>query len=160
MPGPPSAPNQPRIAIQMTDEDIISRVAMLLGVSYWCNRPKDPSWKPAFMCHIRGARALELMRLLRPLMGQRRQQQIDTAISSYNPNYRSLARRKLSEDQVREIYRLAWSGEKLADVARKFGISRFTVCRIKRAHCWSDITKNGADDETQTRNLLDGNQVC
>ena len=34
MRGPPSRPNMPAIAIQMTDEDVIQRVAQLWAVCY------------------------------------------------------------------------------------------------------------------------------
>ena len=83
--GPPSNKNQPRIAIQMTDLDIVQKVAALFETKYiqQHRHTRHPEWKPCFSAVIRGSRAMALMRQLRPLMGQRRQQQIDAALGSY-----------------------------------------------------------------------------
>lgn len=83
LPGPPSATNSVRIALTMTDADVVERVAALWSVSYHevrRDRCRLMGWKPNYYVHLRGRRAVEMMKLLRPLMGQRRQEQIDRAL--------------------------------------------------------------------------------
>ena len=65
----------------MNDQDIVLRVTSLVGSYCKCyhytNRGnRQPRWVTSVTC----ARARELMQLLRPLMGKRRQQQIDKAL--------------------------------------------------------------------------------
>lgn len=85
--GPPSKPRMSRIQMQTTDEDVISRVARILGVRYCKIADRTDTGlrqtKSAFHVQLRGSRAVAWMRQLRPLMGQRRQQQIDAAIEGY-----------------------------------------------------------------------------
>lgn len=85
MKGPPSAPNQPRISLQMIDEDVVKRVSNYFGLKYIQARNdlRNPQWKRAFGILIKGTKAIEFMKLIRPLMSLRRQGQIDTAIGSY-----------------------------------------------------------------------------
>jgi hypothetical protein len=62
----------PLIVVQMTDRDVVERVAALFGVScqgpYWDRK----STVPYYRAKATGARAIALMRLLSPLMGARR----------------------------------------------------------------------------------------
>lgn len=70
---PPSDPGRPRISLQMTDEDVVARAAVLLGVKYSSSKDrKRPTWKPTFQLQVKGKRAAGLMRELYPQMGQRR----------------------------------------------------------------------------------------
>ena len=70
----------------MVDEDVIHRVANLAGLQYSRLKARRKNWKPTFRVVLRGASAVKWMLALRPLMGARRQAQIDTAIAAYNPN--------------------------------------------------------------------------
>ena len=93
MKGPPSAPNQPCISIQMTDEDVMIKACDILRTSHhsWQRAGKCKSgenYKIVYVALLRGSRAVGWMQTLRPLMGSRRQGQIDAALSSYNPNFR------------------------------------------------------------------------
>ncbi len=46
---PPSAPNKPRISIQMTDLEVIQKVARLLQVNYIAaDRRKPDIWKTGY----------------------------------------------------------------------------------------------------------------
>ena len=85
MRGPPSRPNMPAIAIEMTDEDIVRRVAQMWAVSYVALARRAAHWKQTFAAQLRGRRAVDLMKRLRPLMGSRRKQQIDAALAGYDP---------------------------------------------------------------------------
>lgn len=64
-----------RIQLNMTDEDVIRRFRDTVGTgnlhgprSY----PNHPTWKPSWHWDCHGKEALELMRAILPLMGERR----------------------------------------------------------------------------------------
>jgi hypothetical protein len=128
--GPPSSPNGVSVALSMTDEDVVARVAALWGVSYHNvarERYKQMGWKPAFFVHLRGKRAVELMTQLQPLMGKRRRQQIERALASYAPNLR----RKLSPEQIAEIRLKLNEGQKHGELAQQYSVDRTTISHIK-----------------------------
>jgi len=131
MKGPPSRPHIPAISISMTDEDVIERVGQLLQAKPTVSkRGANRGWKPAYIVCLRGSRALELMKELRPLMGRRRQSQIDAAVASYrrkpNPTY------KLTQGEVLVIRRRADAGEELRVIAKDYGVDHSLVWRIKK----------------------------
>lgn len=129
-PGPPSAPNSLRITLTMTDADVVARVAALWRVSYHevrQERCRVMGWKPNFFVLLRGKPASELMRRLLPLMGERRQLQIERALASYNPRMR----RKLCPEQVVEIKAQLAEGCKHGDLAKQYGVDRSTISHIK-----------------------------
>ena len=69
----------PKIALQMTDEDIVARVAKLLNTTYSFG-PRQKPHKNIFHCSISGARAAEAMQTMREFMGKRRQAKIGNYI--------------------------------------------------------------------------------
>jgi hypothetical protein len=87
--GSPSAPNMPQVAVQMTDEDVIEKVATMWEVSYHKTKRAKSHHKQAFTTRVRGKKAVELMVRLRPHMSARRQSQIQRALESYEvlPHY-------------------------------------------------------------------------
>ena len=131
--GPPSSPNQPVLTLSMTDQDVIARVAGLLGLRYAKNRARLSHWKPYFSIHQRGLPAVRMMQRLRPLMGQRRREQIDAAVSSYE--YR--AGRKINftiAEGIREIYRAGNVTLKQLAADRELAVS--TVSKIVNMRLW------------------------
>jgi hypothetical protein len=135
----PSAPNQPRISINMTDEDVIRRAADVFGIRVvHCRRSQNEKWKPSYLVQIRGRKAVELMQMLRPLMGNRRQQQIDKALAAYQGVRRS--KLNLSDATVLDIYRRAHSGEPYRRIAADHSVSFQTVADIKLGRTWSHLT--------------------
>lgn len=84
-----NAAGYPHISVSMCDRDVLERAAAILGIP--TVSPKDVirnaehGWSPAYQISVTGARAAEWMHRLRPLMGQRRAQQIDRALASYHP---------------------------------------------------------------------------
>lgn len=79
--GPPSAPTVPRIQLPMTDRDVVARAAHLFDRRFWrSDRGIELGCKPVFLTAIKGAAAVQLMSALRPIMGVRRQGQIDRAL--------------------------------------------------------------------------------
>lgn len=84
MRAPPSDPRRPIVALSMTDEDVVQRAARLMANGHYARSDRRPGkWKPTFRVFVKGAPAVELMRALRPLMGTRRQAQIDAALASF-----------------------------------------------------------------------------
>lgn len=71
-----------RLSIESTDEDVITRVASLIGAR--CDGPltrKDrPENKPRWRCSLLGKGAINVALALRPHMSRRRQTQINAAI--------------------------------------------------------------------------------
>lgn len=132
---PPTQPTSPFLAVNMTDKDIVSRVADLFGVAC-CSAgvPKKSHWKPSYKATLRGAKAVHLMQLLKPHMGIRRQQQIESVISSYTH-----VTKRLTYDQICTILQRCASGESHSSVANDYGLDRSTVsywCKGKKLPKW------------------------
>ena len=92
--GPPSAPNSPRIALEMIDADVVERAANLLHVNYIYRGHRHPErgWKPSYRIALKGVDGVRMMLALRPLMGSLRQSQIDGALRDYAPRYARVGR--------------------------------------------------------------------
>lgn len=80
--------NSPVIALQMSDEDIVNRVAGIMavgGLAPW--RPKKKEhYKQIFGCRIHGARAVVWMLILYPHLGLRRREKIREIVTSWEAN--------------------------------------------------------------------------
>jgi hypothetical protein len=150
LPGEPSNPNSPRISLVMTDFDVVRRAADLLGVQSIYTRQGKGSWQTSYGFHLKGTRAIAAMRQLQPLMGARRQSQIDRALASHHPHHRSFAQSKLTEQQVLEIYRRAHQGESLRDIAADLKVSYNACSDIKRGHSWTWLTGHDRRQEAST----------
>lgn len=127
--GPPSKPNQPRIAVEMKDRDIIERIALYFGVTYIHNRPAKGKWSECFRITLKGQKAVDLMIKLRPLMGERRKSQIDRAITSHKPGIAGEDARKLSKEQWTKLTQRA-QNEPISKLAAEFGVSRSRICKV------------------------------
>ena len=69
-------------------------------------------------------------------LGTKSENMIDRAVDGNNPAS------KLTDEQVLEIYRRVWNGEKGVDLAREFGVSPSTIWRIKHGITHNHITKH------------------
>jgi hypothetical protein len=121
--GPPSAPHSPRISVEMTDLDVIEKVASAFGTSP-IHQKKRGNFKPTFSARLRGARAVALMEELRPLMSKRRQEQIDKAVKWFQPRVTKLTPAEISEIQQ--------SSSNISRLAEKYEVSRWTIRFHKR----------------------------
>ncbi len=74
----------PRLALNMTDEDVVARAAALLGAKY--HRVKTAT-KDTFQTRIISAPALTLMRKLLPHMSHRRQSRIRELLAMFDADY-------------------------------------------------------------------------
>jgi hypothetical protein len=111
--GPPSAPRSPAIALHMTDQDVVERAARLLDCAVNRVPARRDHWSDAYVMRVRGPRAVEWMKRLRPLMGERRRQQIDRALASYAPD----PTRLLDDARAAEALRRLAAGETVREVA-------------------------------------------
>lgn len=130
---PPSSPRSPRLVVSMTDLDVIERVAKCFGVSYVKNDRRNPDrWKTCYVVKISGTRAMAMMKLLYPYMGQRRRQKIDEILEKYK---NLVPKHKLTEVQARTI--LSFKGTTPArEVAEQFQLHIKTVEKIWSGKRW------------------------
>ena len=138
MKGPPSRPQYPVLSITSTDEDVIQRVASLLGVSYCRVTKRREHWKQSYSLRIHGKRAVDLMLRLRPHMSGRRREQIDAAVASYQarPNHGAS---KLTDGEIRQVKQLLRDQQTISVVAERSGVSRWSVMRIKNHNAFPDV---------------------
>jgi len=128
----------------MTDEDVIARVAEVFAVKYYSVHPRNEKHKTAYVCHLKGYRAADLMSELYPLMSERRQRQINRALENYiykpNKQGQNNGQAKLREQQVKEIKRRLALGERQSVIAKAFNVSKRAVSDIKCGKTWAHIT--------------------
>lgn len=135
MRGPPSAPHTPRISLSMTDEDVVSRVANLWGTSYHASHSdvaKSKGWKVQYATLVRGKRAVEWMKLLRPHMFSRRQIQIDKALSCYKVLPHKAT--KIGATKYDEVRQRLKDGARAIDLAEEYGVSSARISQIKTGY--------------------------
>lgn len=123
--GPPSSPNQPRIVVEMTDQDVVARVAELFGMSVTALSARQENWKPTWRTDLRGAKAVMLMEVMKPLMGARRQGQIDAALATYS--YRA---GKVSPARCSDLIARYRAGESAAALATESGMTRWGIYKM------------------------------
>lgn len=75
----------PVIALQMTDKDVVQRVAQMLDDAKLCGpyTYRGNNVKQVWACRMQGRDAVPWMAALYPLMGERRKQQIESAIEKW-----------------------------------------------------------------------------
>jgi hypothetical protein len=123
--GPPSKPNGAGISIEMVDRDVIEKVAQIFQTTLVeCGLRQH--WQQTYRAQLRGRRAIELMTELRPIMSQRRQQQIDRAVASFRPDRNHWTRRERPWPKDSVLLSMA-SLASLRTVATDLGISHQAV---------------------------------
>jgi hypothetical protein len=130
--GPPSAPRSPAVQVSMADRDVVARAAALLDCAVTVVPARREGWRTAYSARVRGARAVQWMERLRPLMGARRRQQIDRAIASRGPDPTRLLDDQRAADALLRLSR----GEPVRAVADRFGTSVWCIydLRLGRTH--------------------------
>lgn len=123
-----NAVRYPEILFKMTDRDVIERVADLWGNRISTETPRREGWKSVHRVNLRGCPAVDVMLRLRPIMGQRRQEQIDRAIDGFETT-----RRRLRPSEREEIARRLHAGERAPALAAEYRIAREHVYRLARA---------------------------
>lgn len=72
----------PRMVLQMTDKDVVERAASIIGSKVW-QTSVTKRHKKVWVCGSAGLKAVELMRIVKPYMGKRRQQQIVDTVTAW-----------------------------------------------------------------------------
>jgi hypothetical protein len=117
----------PTIQIQMTDADVVARVASMWGVTVRVIAGRRTHHKAVHFASLRGNPAVDLMLRISPMMGARRQRQIAAAIEGYETT-----RRRLRPGERNEIVAALKSGVRATELARRFDISREHVYKLAR----------------------------
>lgn len=87
MAGLPATPRQPITVVEMTDQDVVEQVANLLCVNTISSKPQTDRTKSQYRAMLTGGAAFSFMQLVKPLMGRRRQEQMEQAIACYAPKH-------------------------------------------------------------------------
>lgn len=130
IPGLPSYPTKPIISLQMTDEDVIAKVAGIFAVRYSTSKSEaraEAGWRTSFGVKTSGQNAVHWMKLLYPSMGERRQKQIDIALACYGGD----ERKAITPEQIEALRTRALNGESPSKLAREYGISKSLAYYIK-----------------------------
>ena len=117
------------VSLNMTDADVVDRVAAWWEVSVSQPRTRKTHHKQSFRCMIRGERAVKWMRRLRPFMGERRTRAIDVAIKSLVLKGPA---QKITAQQATAIAKRHAGGERAVSLAVEFNISKWQVYAIKQ----------------------------
>lgn len=137
MKGSPSKPNNPKITIEMTDRDIVEKVAKIFNRACTPIKARKVKWKQTFSTKLTGKRAIDLMVEMKPFLSNRRQEQINNCINSYNPdNYKQrwAVRMKITNEVAQKANISIQNKEKsLRQAARELGVNHETLRqRIKK----------------------------
>jgi hypothetical protein len=127
MVGPPSSPGLPVIAVNMTDHDVMARIGRIFERKVHLVRPRNARWQTSYQVRVLGRDAVRWMSLLRPLMGSRRQAQIDRALASYAPRPVAL----LTDEAARAALNALQAGDTVKAVAARLGVSIWCIYDLR-----------------------------
>lgn len=116
------------ISLEMTDEDIIKKVAKIFNVRYSKPSKREPHHKQSYKLLFRGSRAVEMMKQLQPLMGIRRSEKIQECIDSFKIR----TKRKIEKENYYRVVELYNNGTRVEEIGRIFGITKWRVYQIIR----------------------------
>src|SRR5438445_9248149 len=81
--GSPSASGLPVVRVTMTDRDVVDRVGRILRRSVTPLDPRSDRYKMPYCTSVKGAPAVQLMRLVEPLLGPTRWRQIARVLATW-----------------------------------------------------------------------------
>jgi hypothetical protein len=120
----------PFIWCEMSDEDVVARLAGIFGGNYISHAKRQEHFKDTWSWSVVSSRAAKIMEILRPLMGRRRQSQIDVALAAWGERQRKIQERKDANAfravQAVEYYRLM-DRPSMRRAGAKFGVSHVTI---------------------------------
>jgi hypothetical protein len=140
MTGPPSSPGLPVIAVNMTDEDVMARLGRIFERKVQVVRPRNVRWRTSYQVRVNGRDAVRWMSLLKPLMGSRRQAQIDRALASYAPRPVAL----LTDAAARAALEALRSGDAVKVVADRFGVSIWCIYDLRLGRTFKHLDRERA----------------
>jgi hypothetical protein len=134
---PLSRPRSPSIQFWMTDRDVVERAAAMLDSAVMPVAARREGWKTIYAVRISGQRAVLWMKRLRPLMGQRRREQIDRATATYAPD----PRRVMDEERAGAALRGLAAGESVKEVAERFGTSIWSIYDLRSGRTYAHLPR-------------------
>jgi hypothetical protein len=140
MPGPPSNPRMPCIAIAMNDQDVMARVGRLYERKVQVVKPRNARWQVTYQLRLQGANAVSLMTLLRPLMGSRRRAQIDHALACYDPRPTAV----LTDETARAALDMLVRGHTVKAVAARLGVTIWCIYDLRLGRTFKHLSRNSA----------------
>lgn len=126
------------LSIEMTDRDIIERVANILNSNVISIKSRKKKHKDTYRVRIKGYVAINIMKKIFHLMGKRRKEQIITAIEYWNNNHSSRMY-ILNEEKVIKIKTMLKNKVPNALIAKEFNIKPSAVCSIKSGRRWKHV---------------------
>lgn len=125
-----SSTSTPFISCGMTDLDVLERLQEILGGNLYGPFQGRDHHKPSWTWMLKGRASVSVMELLKPLMGSRRQSQIDHSLSTWGAKQQEINER--SEARVANVeaavqYYLSMSVRSMRKAAKKFGVSHNTI---------------------------------
>ena len=137
MTGPPRSPGLPVIAVNMTDHDVMARLGRIFGRKVHVVKPRNVRWRTSYQVRVHGLTAVRWMSVLRPLMGSRRQAQIDRALASYAP--RPVA---LLTDEAAQAALDALAGDAtVKSVAQRSGVSVWCIYDLRLGRTFKHLAR-------------------
>jgi hypothetical protein len=121
----------PALTLQMTDEDIVQRVSNLFERPYYKVRSdkRNIKGKTLYSVGIYSNDAIAIMKIVYPIMGARRQLQIEGVINNWKSQKQHLTR--LSNEEISEIRSFYATGKiTQKELATKYGVIPQTILRI------------------------------
>jgi len=112
----------PIISVHMTDEDIINRVSKLWDRKYVFQKRQKEHYKDTYITKLKGKDAIELMKLIYPIMGKRRCEKIDNIIIKHENRPIKIIRNKMSISEVYTARKMIKDGSSLRSTSKLFGV--------------------------------------
>jgi hypothetical protein len=137
MTGPPSNPGLPVIAVNMTDHDVMAPLGRIFGHKVQVVRPRNVRWRTSYQVRVNGRAAVRWMHVLRPLMGSRRQAQIDRALASYAPRPVAL----LTDDAAQAALDALAGAATVKSVAERFGVCVWCIYDLRLGRTFKHLAR-------------------
>jgi hypothetical protein len=111
----------------MVDADVVARAARLLGRRAHAIDRGNPRWRTTYQLRVQGSRAVAWMRVLQPLLGERRRAQIDRALASYDPQPRT----RLDDGAATGALTALAGGASVREVAEALDVSVWCIYDLR-----------------------------
>lgn len=115
------------IRVRMTDEDVMQRVAAMLGGRAKECPPGKPHWSPLWDVAVSGGRARGVADRIYETLGDRRRRQVDVMRAARKG---TVPASRLARNL--EIARRLEAGEKASDLAREYGMTHQNVYYLRK----------------------------
>ena len=125
----------------MTDEDVVRLAGDLLEARVFPSPARQPGHKDVYTCRIRGGTAADLMRVLAPQLGIRRNSQINCALAGWQ----ATRYRRWLATEISDMTALRSSGCSMAAIAARYGVHPKRVTDLLSAARRNRSGRNAAE---------------